>query len=80
MNIEKSKNIYFRKEIFPKDFSLEGFERKFTQNQNIIKDDRNIIKILRFGEIETVTKSFKTQILFMELSINSLEKQSEKII
>ncbi len=60
MNIEKSKNIHFRKEIFPKDFSLEGFERKFTQNQNIIKDDRNIIKILRFGEIETVTKSFKT--------------------
>ena len=60
MKIEKSKNSHFIKEILPDDFSLEGFEREFTQNQNIIKDDRNIIKILRIGEIETVTKLFKT--------------------
>ena len=60
MKIEKSKNSHFIKEILQDDFSLEGFEREFTQNQNIIKDDRNIIKILRIGEIETVTKLFKT--------------------
>ena len=60
MNIEKSKNAHFIKEIFPNGFSLESFEKEFTQNQNIIKNDRNIVKILRLGEIETVTKSFKT--------------------
>ena len=60
MNIEKSKNVLFIKEIFPNGFSLESFEKEFTQNQNIIKNDRNIVKTLRLGEIETVTKSFKT--------------------
>ena len=60
MKIEKSKNSHFIKEILPEGFSIEGFEKEFTQNQNIIKDDRNIIKILSIGEIETVTKFFKT--------------------
>ena len=60
MNIEKSKNVHYIKEIFPNGFSLESFEKEFTQNQNIIKNDRNIVKILHLGEIETVTKSFKT--------------------
>ena len=46
-------------EIFPNGFSLEDFEKFFEENQNIIKNNRNIIKKLRFGEIETVTKSFK---------------------
>ena len=60
VNIDKSKNVHYIKEIFPHGFSLASFEKEFTQNQNIIKNDRNIVKILRLGEIETVTKSFKT--------------------
>ena len=47
-------------EIFPNGFSLKDFEKFFEENQNIIKNNRNIIKKLRFGEIVTVTKSFKT--------------------
>ena len=43
-------------EIFPNGFSLEDFEKFFEENQNIVKNNRNIIKKLRFGEIETVTK------------------------
>ena len=46
-------------EIFPNGFSLEDFEKFFEENQNIVKNNRNIIKKLRLGEIETVTKSFK---------------------
>ena len=46
-------------DIFPNGFSLEDFERSFEENQNIIKNNRNIIKKLRFGDTETVTKSFK---------------------
>ena len=47
-------------EIFPNGFSLKDFEKFFEENENIIKNNRNIIKKLRFGEIETVTKSFRT--------------------
>jgi hypothetical protein len=46
-------------EMFPNGFSLKDFEKFFEENQNTIKNNRNIIKKLRFGEIETVTKSFK---------------------
>ncbi len=46
-------------EMFPNGFSLKDFEKFFEENQNIIKNNRNIIKKLRFGDIETVTKSFK---------------------
>ena len=54
-------NIKLRsEEIFPNGFSLEDFEKFFEENQNIIKNNRNVIKKLRFGEIETVAKSFKT--------------------
>ena len=60
MNTEKSKNAHFIKEIFPNGFSLSDFENEFKRNKNIIKDDRNIVKILQLGEVETVVKSFKT--------------------
>ena len=66
MNIEKSKNIYFRKKSSQKT-SLRALKENLPRT-NIIKDDRNIIKILRFGEIETVTNCSRLQILFMELS------------
>ena len=46
-------------EMFPNGFSLKDFEKFFEENQNIIKNNRNTIKKIRFGEIETVTKSFK---------------------
>ena len=46
-------------EMFPNGFCLKDFEKFFEENQNIIKNNRNTIKRLRFGEIETVTKSFK---------------------
>jgi|TARA_X000000950_G_scaffold38167_1_gene40705 hypothetical protein len=51
-------------EIFPNGFSLDDFERSFEENKNIIKNDRNIVKKLRFEEIETVTKLFKTPNFF----------------
>ena len=69
VNIDKSKNVHYIKEIFPHGFSLASFEKEFTQNQNIIKNDRNIVKILRLGEIETVTKSFKTPNFIQGLSL-----------
>ncbi|MFL2754504.1 MAG: lipopolysaccharide kinase InaA family protein [Gammaproteobacteria bacterium] len=46
-------------EMFPNGFSLKDFEKFFEENQNTIQNNRNIIKKLRLGEIETVTKSFK---------------------
>ena len=60
MNTGKSKNAHFIKEIFPNGFSLSDFENEFKRNKNIIKDDRNIVKILQLGGVETVVKSFKT--------------------
>ena len=60
MNIYSSENFYFAKEIFPNGFALEDFEEDFFQNQNILNDDRNIIKVMKLGEDETVVKSFKT--------------------
>ena len=60
MNKNELKIELRSEEIFPNGFSLEDFEKFFEENQNIIKNNRNIIKKLRFGEIETVTKSFKT--------------------
>ena len=47
------------KELFPSGFSLKSFEKSFEENPDVIKNNRNIIKMLRFGNIETVTKSFK---------------------
>jgi hypothetical protein len=32
--------------MFPDDFSLEDFEKFFEENQNIIKNNRNIIKLI----------------------------------
>lgn len=60
MKKDQTTNAFYIKEIFPNDFFLEEFERTFSEGQNILKDNRNIIKVLRLGEIETVTKSFKT--------------------
>ena len=60
MNIYSSENFYFAKEIFPNGFALKDFEEDFFQNQNILNDDRNIIKVMKLGEDETVVKSFKT--------------------
>ncbi len=60
MKTEKSKNAHYARDIFPNGFSLEVFEKEFDRDQNILKNDRNVVKVLRLGEIETVTKSFKT--------------------
>ena len=35
-------------EIFPNGFSLEDFEKTFKENQNVIKNNRNIIKKFTF--------------------------------
>ena len=48
------------KELFTNGFSLESFEKSFEESQDVIKNNRNIVKNLRLGEIDTVIKSFKT--------------------
>ena len=48
------------RELFSNGFSLESFERSFEENQDVIKNDRNVIKNLRFDDVDTVIKSFKT--------------------
>ena len=48
------------KELFTNGFSLESFEKSFEESQEVIKNNRNIVKKLRLGEIDTVIKSFKT--------------------
>ena len=67
MNIYSSENFHFVKEIFPNGFALRDFEEDFFQNQNILNDDRNIIKVMKLGEVETVVKSFKTPNLFQAI-------------
>ena len=65
-------------EIFPNGFSLEDFEKFFEENQNIVKNNRNIIKKLRFGEIETVTKSFKQPNFIQGMIYKFLRKTKAK--
>ena len=60
MNIYRSEKFHFANEIFPQGFILKDFEEDFIQSQNILKDDRNVIKILNLGEVELIVKSFKT--------------------
>ena len=60
MKTYQSKIVFNNKEKLPAEFSLDGFEKDFSDNQNFLKNDRNVVKILSLGEIETVIKSFKT--------------------
>ena len=60
MNIYSSEKFHFANEIFPQGFILKDFEQDFIQSKNILKDDRNVIKILNLGEVELIVKSFKT--------------------
>ena len=60
MKTYQSKIVFNNKEKLPAEFSLGGFEKDFSDNQNFLKNDRNVVKILSLGEIETVIKSFKT--------------------
>ena len=59
-NIKKTKNFFYNEKIFPDSFSLEEFEKAFSDSRNILRDDRNVIKRLYIGETETIIKSFKT--------------------
>ena len=59
MNFKKLKKTIFINKIFSQDFSLDQFEKSFSECKNIIKDERNTIKGLSIQEIDTVTKSFK---------------------
>ena len=59
MKARQSKIVFNNSEKLPTEFSLDGFEKDFKDNQNFLKNDRNVVKILSFGEIETVIKSFK---------------------
>ena len=60
MKINKSKVIFKDKKNLPINFSIYDFEKDFNENKNFLKNDRNIVKIFRLGEIETVIKSFET--------------------
>ena len=59
MKSHQFKIVFNNLEKLRTEFSLEGFEKDFNDNQNFLKNDRNVVKILSFGEIETVIKSFK---------------------
>ena len=59
MKSRQSKIVFNNSDKLLTKFSLESFEKDFNDNQNFLKNDRNVVKILSFGEIETVTKSFK---------------------
>ena len=59
MKSRQLKIVFNNLEKLQTKFSLEGFEKDFNDNQNFLKNDRNVVKILSFGEIETVIKSFK---------------------
>ncbi len=65
-------------EMFPNGFCLKDFEKFFEENQNIIKNNRNTIKKLRFGEIETVTKSFKKPNFIQGMIYKFLRKTKAK--
>ena len=60
MKSRQLKIVFNNLEKLRTEFSLEGFEKDFNDNQNFLKNDRNVVKILSFGEIETVIKSFKS--------------------
>ena len=78
MNIYSSENFHFVKEIFPNGFTLRDFEEDFFQNQNILNDDRNIIKVMKLREVETVVKSFKTPNLFQGIIYKFFRKSKAK--
>ena len=78
MNIYSSENFHFVKEIFPNGFALRDFEEDFFQNQNILNDDRNIIKVMKLREVETVVKSFKTPNLFQGIIYKFFRKSKAK--
>ena len=78
MNIYSSENFHFVKEIFPNGFALRDFEEDFFQNQNILNDDRNIIKVMKLGEVEMVVKSFKTPNLFQAIIYKFFRKSKQK--
>ncbi len=59
MKINQSKVIFKDKKKLPINFSIYDFEKDFNENKNFLKNDRNIVKIFRLGEIETVIKSFE---------------------
>tara|TARA_A100001388_G_scaffold230799_1_gene182940 strand:+ start:590 stop:2704 length:2115 start_codon:yes stop_codon:yes gene_type:complete len=78
MNTYTSENFYFVEEIFPNGFALRDFEEDFFQNQDILNDDRNIIKVMKLGEVETVVKSFKTPNLFQAIIYKFFRKSKAK--
>lgn len=78
MNTYTSENFHFVEEIFPNGFALRDFEEDFFQNQNILNDDRNIIKVMKLGEVETVVKSFKTPNLFQAIIYKFFRKSKAK--
>ena len=78
MSTYTSENFHFVEEIFPNGFALRDFEEDFFQNQNILNDDRNIIKVMKLGEVETVVKSFKTPNYFKPSFINFSEKAKQR--
>ena len=78
MNTYTSENFHFVEEIFPNGFALRDFEEDFFQNQDILNDDRNIIKVMKLGEVETVVKSFKTPNLFQAIIYKFFRKSKAK--
>ena len=78
MNTYTSENFHFVEKIFPNGFALRDFEEDFFQNQNILNDDRNIIKVMKLGEVETVVKSFKTPNLFQAIIYKFFRKSKAK--
>ena len=78
MNTYTSENFYFVEEIFPNGVALRDFEEDFFQNQDILNDDRNIIKVMKLGEVETVVKSFKTPNLFQAIIYKFFRKSKAK--
>lgn len=78
MNKNRSENFYFVKGLFSKRFNLKDFEEDFFKSQNILNNDRNIIKVLKLGEVESVVKSFKTPNFLQGLIYKFLRKSKAR--
>ena len=59
MKTHKLKFVHNTKDNFSNNFSLKSFEKAFRNSQDILKNDRNLIKIINIDGIETVVKSFR---------------------
>ena len=59
--------VVFRPEFDASKYNLLNILQWFPENKNSIHNDRNILKIVEFGENVTVIKSFKIPTLFSRL-------------